>query len=96
MATTLTITELSKMDTADLQREIAGQRMLVQKMRMGITMKKEKDSALYRREKKTLARMQTVLTRKMHEKPSSTPLKTADKSSTVSPRSQKSSRSKAA
>jgi ribosomal protein L29 len=62
MAHTLTIQELRNMRPADLQKEIAAQRTLVTKMRLGITMNKEKDVAKYRREKQVLARMHTAFT----------------------------------
>lgn len=64
MAGILTIAELHKMNLSDLQREVHEQRTHVAKLRLGIKMKKEKDTAKYRREKTQLARMVTVLTEK--------------------------------
>ena len=60
----ITIKELRGMELSDLRKEIRAQGTLVQKMRIQITMNTEKDSAKYRRERKMLARMLTVLTEK--------------------------------
>ena len=65
--TTLTIEELRTMPLAELQRERTMRRMAVAKMRIGIELKKEKDTAAYRREKRVLAQMETVLTDKMQK-----------------------------
>jgi len=64
MAATLTMDELKNMNLADLKREIREQSAMVAKLRLGISMKKEKDTAKFKREKKQLARMLTVLTQK--------------------------------
>ena len=64
MATQLSMDELRNMNLTDLRREIREVSTLVAKMRLGIKMNKEKDTAHYRREKRQLARMQTVLTQK--------------------------------
>ena len=60
------ISELRNMNLSDLNREAKGQYALTAKMRLGINMKKEKDTALYRKEKKQLARLMTVLNEKNH------------------------------
>ncbi len=60
MSSAVTITELLKMQPDDLHREIRAQHTLVEKMRIGIQMSKEKDTAKYRREKRQLARMHTA------------------------------------
>ncbi|MEK7218931.1 MAG: hypothetical protein AAB728_05715, partial [Patescibacteria group bacterium] len=52
--------ELAVMPPDELRRDIASQRTLVRKMRLGIEMKKEKDTARYRREKRQLSRMLTA------------------------------------
>ena len=52
--------ELEAMPKEDLRREVVSQRALVRKMRMGILLNKEKDTAKYRRERRQLARMLTV------------------------------------
>lgn len=49
------------MQEKDLAKEIRDQQNLVVKLRMGVKMQKEKDSAKYIRAKKQLARMKTVL-----------------------------------
>ena len=79
MSSSITITELRSMSLPDLLREIRSQRSSVRKMRLQITMNTEKDTARYRREKKALARMLTVLTTKGKE-----PLKDSAKVATVS------------
>ena len=62
MATDIaTFGELTAMPLEDLRKEITQKRSLVRKMRLGIQMNKEKDSARYRREKRGLARMLTAL-----------------------------------
>ena len=61
MSKILSITVLRKMTPADLRQEIAAERRLVVTLRLGLTLGKEKGSHLYRRAKKQLARMLTVL-----------------------------------
>lgn len=56
--------ELRKMQADDLTRDAAAKRLEIAKMRLGIEMRQEKDSAKYRKEKKELARMLTVLNEK--------------------------------
>lgn len=52
--------ELEAMPKEDLGKEIVTQRAIVRKMRLGILLNKEKDTAKYRRERRQLARMLTV------------------------------------
>ncbi len=59
---THTLQDWRGMQQADLLREVATQRGLVARMRMGVRTRASKDTAAYRREKKRLARMMTVLT----------------------------------
>lgn len=93
MATHSTLTELRNMQAADLQKEAADKRMNIAKMRLGLELRSEKDAALYRREKKDLARILTVLQEKGQEGAASGQkaaegLKTASKSRKVrAPRS---------
>ena len=79
MSHNITSAELTTMTADELTREIAMHRGAVAKMRMGITMNTEKDTARYRREKKSLARMLTALALKKTvpkpEKAAKTPLK---------------------
>ena len=71
MATTVTtIGELRSMQLSDLRREVRTQRVLVTKLRLGIDLQKEKDTAKYKREKKILSRMMTVLSEKNSAGPS--------------------------
>ena len=68
----------------DLARDTQAKRMQIAKMRMGLTLRSEKNSAQYRAERKELARMLTVLNEKQKEK---TALKAPTKPSRVpSPR----------
>ena len=60
MSTLITIKELRKMSPEDLHKEIVAQENMVVKLRLGVKLGKEKDSAKYIREKKQLARMKTV------------------------------------
>ncbi len=64
MAHQITFAELLGMQADDLRRELRAQETLVRKLRIGISLNKEKDTAKYRREKKTLARMHTAATQK--------------------------------
>jgi ribosomal protein L29 len=90
MATHSTLKELRNMQTADLRKEVEQKRVVVAKMRLGLEMRSEKDSALYRREKRELARILTVLGEKQGSEPApakattgKTPLKKASKSRKV-------------
>src|SRR3989344_7220800 len=64
MATILTAKELRNMTREDLLKDVTAQRGLVARLNMGIRLQKEKDTAKYRREKRALARMMTILTEK--------------------------------
>lgn len=70
MSALTTIKELQNMTPVDLRKEIAAQDTLVVKLRLGVKLGKEKDSAKYVRERKQLARMKTVLAQKSIEKES--------------------------
>ncbi len=87
MATALTITELRKMTLEDLRREARELRTSVAKTRLDIELKKEKNAAKVRMQRRMLARMLTVLAEKVS---GSTPgekaekkLKTGQKTRTV-------------
>ena len=60
MAKIVSISELRNMPLDDLHREVREQELSVAKLRMGVHLNKEKDTAKYQREKKQLARMKTV------------------------------------
>ncbi len=69
----ITIKELRTMTSEDLRTEIRDQETAVLKLRLGVKLGKEKDSAKYIRERKQLARMKTIATEKQgkqerHEK----------------------------
>lgn len=61
MAKTVTTAELRKMSPADLQKEITEKRAETAKMKMAVMARSEKDTAKFRREKKEIARMMTIL-----------------------------------
>ena len=61
------ITELRRMQIKDLLGEIRAQEHTVSKLRLGVKLRKEKDTAKYRGEKRQLARMCTVLAEKQTE-----------------------------
>jgi ribosomal protein L29 len=69
------IIELLKMSQEDLHREAKGKRAGIGRKRLYLELKKDKDSAAYRREKKELARILTVANMKkaeaLQKKPSS-------------------------
>lgn len=67
MSTHASATELRSMQSAELLREIHLLQTSVEKLRLGIRLGKEKDTARYRREKRYLARMQTEVSRKQSE-----------------------------
>ena len=83
MASHSSVTELRKMSIEDLKREINEISVSVAKMRLGIEMKKEKNSSKYKAAKKYLARLKTILSEKMIEES----LKSEPSTSTVSPTS---------
>ena len=60
MSNTTTTKELNNMTAADLQSDIRTQEHAVIKLRLGVQMGSEKDSAKYVRAKKQLARMKTA------------------------------------
>ena len=64
MATLLTTTELRNMTLEDLRHELQVHSAKAAKIRMDIELKKEKDTAKYRRERRAIARMQTVIAEK--------------------------------
>ncbi len=77
MATSVSYAELIKMSPKDLESEIRENELAVQKMRVGITMGREKDTARYQRARRQLARMKTALTAKVAEEALKAPKKAA-------------------
>jgi ribosomal protein L29 len=61
MATILSTTELRKMSAEDLQKEITSRRAHLAKQKLSIGLQSEKDTGRFRREKRELARMLTVM-----------------------------------
>ena len=78
MSKSSTAGELRAMQMPDLAREIKAQTLLVEQIRLAVHMKKEKDTAKLRRERRALARMNTEWTRK-----NATQLQASVKPSTV-------------
>ncbi|ALM09412.1 MAG TPA: hypothetical protein DEB30_01315 [Candidatus Peribacter riflensis] len=64
MTKTTTAGELRAMQLPDLSREIKAQVLLIEQLRLGVQLKKEKDTAKLRRERRQLARMKTEWARK--------------------------------
>lgn len=64
MPRTSSSTELRKQPLEDLRREVAAKRLTLAKMRMGLRLQKEKNSGVYKAEKRELARMLTVMNEK--------------------------------
>ena len=64
MSNTTTTKELDVMNEVDLRKEIRAQELAVVKLRLGVQMGSEKDSAKYIRAKKQLARMKTSLSQR--------------------------------
>ncbi len=88
MATHTSITELRNMQPADLEREAQNKRQTIAKMRLMLQMRADKDSAVYRGEKRELAQILTVLREKKASAGEETALKNAPKSRKVrAPRS---------
>lgn len=75
MTPTSAITEFLKMSPEELHREVKTKRASIAKKRLHLELKKEKNSAAFRSEKKDLARMLTVANQKrpqpLQKKPSS-------------------------
>lgn len=67
MGNTTTIKELRNMNDADLRKDVRTQENAVVKLRLGVQLGSEKDSAKYQRAKKQLARMKTVLSDRKFE-----------------------------
>lgn len=76
-------TELRRMTMDDIEREIRAKQMTVAKMRLGLKIGSEKDSARYKRERKQLAQLRTVQRDKMEEKGKKGLLKTKRSSGTL-------------
>ena len=80
MTKVVSTTELRQMQGTELQREVLQKRAAIAKMSLGLAMRSEKDSAAYRRHRKELARLLTILS----EKKPSPALKTVAKNATIS------------
>lgn len=80
MAAFSTITELRNMQASELEKDLQEKKGVVAKMRIDIDMRSQKDTAQYKKEKKQVARIQTVLSEK---KADGKALKTDGKKATV-------------
>lgn len=67
MSSTPSTTELRKLQTTDLQKEVRDQQNQVAKLRLLVTLGKEKNSAKYKVAKKHLAQLKTILSEKRLE-----------------------------
>lgn len=85
MSTRVSYIELMKMPLEDLRRDTHAQDLQVRKLRMGVQLGKEKDTAQYRRERLQLARMKTALTQKTGDQSKTPPVaeKTPAKKTTL-------------
>lgn len=85
MPKTTSAAEMRKMSPDDLRKEIAERRASVAKMKLGINMRSHKDTAQFRRDKKEVARLLTVLgeVERGSEKKDNSTLKDKRKVSTV-------------
>lgn len=84
MSKVVSAAELRKMPAADLRKEIVEKRASVSKMKVAVEMRSHKDTAQFRRERKELARMLTVLNQvESSDNSTKTPLKAERKASTV-------------
>jgi ribosomal protein L29 len=61
MTTHTPVAELARMTVSELRKELQIKRAELAKMRMGLAMQSEKNSALYKSHKKDVARMTMVL-----------------------------------
>ena len=61
MTTKTSVAELSRMTVSELRKDLQIKRAELAKMRMGLAMQSEKNSALYKTHKKEVARMTMVL-----------------------------------
>lgn len=61
MSAQMTMDEVRKLSREELEREIGQRRLDIAKMRLVIHLQKEKDTARFRRERRTLARLSMVL-----------------------------------
>ena len=83
--------ELRKMNEKDLTREIGSQRLLVAKYHLSLEQGREKGSHHLRNAKKSLAQMETALTRLRHsENPSRIPASDASAADTSIPKTRRS------
>lgn len=67
MASILTTTELRKMTADDLRSEIREHRAAASKVRLDVELKKEKNAAKAKMQRRSIARMLTVLAEKEQE-----------------------------
>jgi ribosomal protein L29 len=69
MSTSISMKELLNMTAEELRKEVNTHEREMQAMRVNIRIKKEKDTAKYRRSRKDVARMKHALTLKMNSAP---------------------------
>jgi len=99
MSSSPSLKELRTMQVSDLRTEATDKRLSIVKLRMGIAVRSEQDTAKLRRERKELARLLTVIGEKTSakgQKAEGTALKTEAKEGTVPARASSKKASKPA
>lgn len=87
MASTLSLTDLRKMQASDLEKDLQEKKLALAKIRLDIGMMSQKDTSQYKKSKKEISRMLTVINEKKAE---GMTLKTDEKTATVrAPRASK-------
>lgn len=87
MASTLSLTDLRKMHVSDLEKDLQEKKLALAKIRLDIGMMSQKDTSQYKKGKKEVARILTVINEKKGE---GMTLKTDEKTATVrAPRASK-------
>lgn len=82
MSAHLTAAELRKMSVEDIRKEVREKQAVASKSRLAIALQSEKDTAAYRRGRKEVARMLTILSEKESEQEQ---LNTGTKQATMPP-----------
>ena len=87
MASTLSLTDLRKMQASDLEKDLQEKKLALAKIRLDIGMMSQKDTSQYKKSKKEISRILTVINEKKAE---GMTLKTDEKTATVrAPRASK-------
>lgn len=90
MASTTSAPEMRKMQMSDLLKEISDLRGSIAKMSMGLALRSEKNSAEFRRQKRSLARLLTIVAEKNTQEPAMEKKASSPKKTALSPRAKRS------